>query len=472
MTSRRGGPCCYNVASETDGVMRLADMDHHAGTKLNTAKSHLVGNIRGWLRRWRRPLVFLLCVQSLAGAGAQHLSEPQFVQTLTNNSIMDGVVTAVAQDAQGYIWAGGATGLARYDAYQFVRFPLKEHAGDAEVISNVAPITAGRDGRLWLGVASVGLVALDPRTGLSVFYRHDPKNPHSLAGAAVRAIVADGAGGFWVGMQGGGLDHFHPATGRFEHVRVADGGLPDGNVSALLLDRRGDLWVGTGKGLVRKARAADRYLQVLRDPQDQARLARQTVSRLREDRAGRLWIGTMDNQLHRPNGALYRVTGDGQVTRIFGDVIVTNGIAFAPDNRTLYFTDTRRYRTWAFDFDLDHGVIGNRRLFADYNASGERPDGACVDVDGGLWTAFFSGGRIARYRPDGQIDTVIPLPVTNPTCLCFGGDDLKTLYVTTARKFLDPQRLSIEPEAGHLLAIHGVAQGLPEHRFSISGIVD
>lgn len=192
----------------------------------------------------------------------------------------------------------------------------------------------------------------------------------------------------------------------------------------------------------------------------------------RVDARGRLWIGTMDNQLHRPNGALYRVTGDGQVMRMFGDVIVTNGIAFAPDNRTLYFTDTRQYRTWAFDFDLDHGMIGNRRLFADYSASGERPDGACVDVDGGLWTAFFSGGRIARYRPDGQIDTIIRLPVTNPTCLCFGGDDLKTLYVTTARKFLDPQRLSIEPEAGHLLAIHGVAQGLPEHRFSISGIVD
>jgi sugar lactone lactonase YvrE len=84
---------------------------------------------------------------------------------------------------------------------------------------------------------------------------------------------------------------------------------------------------------------------------------------------------------------------------------------------------------------------------------------------GGLWTAFFSGSRVARYRPDGTIDTVITLPVTNPTCLCFGGSDLKTLYVTTARKFLDQQRLAIEPQAGHLLAIHGVAQGLPEHRF-------
>lgn len=188
----------------------------------------------------------------------------------------------------------------------------------------------------------------------------------------------------------------------------------------------------------------------------------------RVDARGRLWIGTMDNQLHRPNGALYRVSGDGGVTRMFGDVIVTNGIAFSPDNRTLYFTDTRRYRSWMFDFDLDDGVIRNRRLFADYSASGERPDGACVDVDGGLWTAFFSGGRVARYRPDGQIDTIIPLPATNPTCLCFGGNDLRTLYVTSARKFLDPQQLGLEPQAGHVLAIHGVAQGLPEHRFSIS----
>lgn len=186
----------------------------------------------------------------------------------------------------------------------------------------------------------------------------------------------------------------------------------------------------------------------------------------RVDARGRLWIGTMDNQLHRPNGSLYRVAGDGQVARIFGNVIVTNGIAFSPDNRTFYFTDTRRYCTWMFDFDVEDGVIRNRRLFADYSASKERPDGACVDAAGGLWTAFFSGGRVVRYRPDGQIDTIIPMPVTNPTCLCFGGSDLKTLYVTTARKFLDQRQLSIEPQAGHVHAIHGVAQGLPEHRFA------
>ena len=250
------------------------------------------------LKSWLRTLLLLLCFQaSLAGARVQHLSEPQFVQTLTNNSIMDGVVTAVVLDAQGYIWAGGATGLARYDGYQFVRFQLKTADGAPEVISAVTTITAARDGRLWLGLASVGVVALDPRSGRSVFYRHDPHNPQSLTDGLVRAIVSDGADGFWIGTQGGGLDHFDPASGKFEHLRAAQGGVPDDNIGALLLDRRGDLWIGSGKGLVRQSRAGGGYARVLRDPRDEARLARQAVIELREDRGGRLWVGTLSGGL-------------------------------------------------------------------------------------------------------------------------------------------------------------------------------
>jgi sugar lactone lactonase YvrE len=146
-------------------------------------------------------------------------------------------------------------------------------------------------------------------------------------------------------------------------------------------------------------------------------------------------------------------------------VIVSNGIAFAPDGKTLYFTDTRRHTTWRFGLDLDDGTLSNRRVFADYTASGERPDGACVDADGGIWTAFFAGRRVVRYRPDGAIDLVVPMPVTNPTCVCFGGTDLRTLYVTSATKFLTPPQRAAEPLAGGLFAIHGLGQGLPEHRF-------
>ena len=185
----------------------------------------------------------------------------------------------------------------------------------------------------------------------------------------------------------------------------------------------------------------------------------------RVDARGRLWIGTMDNQLHRPNGSLYRVDPDGGFTKIIGETIVSNGVAFAPDGGTLYFTDTRRHLSWAFDLDPDDGTVTTRRVFADYSASDERPDGACVDVDGCLWQAFFAGGRIVRYRPDGVIDRTIAVPVTNPTCLCFGGRDLKTLYVTSATKFLTPAQRAAEPLAGALLAIEGVGQGLPENRF-------
>jgi sugar lactone lactonase YvrE len=70
-----------------------------------------------------------------------------------------------------------------------------------------------------------------------------------------------------------------------------------------------------------------------------------------------------------------------------------------------------------------------------------------------------------RYRPDGVIDLVVPMPVTNPTCVCFGGDDLRTLYITTATKFLTPEQRASEPLAGSLLAVQGVGQGMPEHRF-------
>lgn len=186
----------------------------------------------------------------------------------------------------------------------------------------------------------------------------------------------------------------------------------------------------------------------------------------RVDARGRLWIGTMDNALHWPNGSLYRLDADASVTRIFGDIIVTNGITFSPDNRKFYFTDTRRYCTWQFDFDADEGRITDRRLLADHTGTKDRPDGACVDVDGCIWIAFFSGARVVRYRPDGMVDLTIALPVMNPTCVCFGEPDLKTLFITSATKFLAPANLGEDRQDGNVFAVRGIGQGLPEHRFA------
>ena len=261
---------------------------------------------------------------------------------------------------------------------------------------------------------------------------------------------------WWLDIERPKLQSFDPSTGRhavrpFATTSLGSQALGDDGDHLLALDL-----------------ALYRCTWPAGEPRLLAQVERGLDNRLndgRVDARGRFWVGTMDNQLHRPQGALYRVDPDGSVQRCLGGVIVSNGLAFAPDSRTLYFTDTRSYRTWRFDFDLDAGVLSNPRLFADYQDTRERPDGACVDVDGGLWTAFFGGGRVARYRPDGVIDVVVPLPVTNPTCVCFGGADLRTLYITTAAKFLTPEQRAAEPLAGSLLAVHGLAQGLPEHRF-------
>ncbi len=183
------------------------------------------------------------------------------------------------------------------------------------------------------------------------------------------------------------------------------------------------------------------------------------------DAHGNLWIGTMDNGLAAPTGSFYRVGADGTVTRQFGDVIVSNTVALSPDQRTLYFSDTRRYLTWAFDLDPEHGTLSNRRVFVDHRERRERPDGACVDSEGALWVAMFAGARVDRYTPDGRLARSIGLPVTNPTCVCLGGPEYRTLFVTTARKFLTAERLSQEPLAGSVLAIEVEIPGMPERRF-------
>ena len=261
---------------------------------------------------------------------------------------------------------------------------------------------------------------------------------------------------WWIDIERPKLQNYDPSTGETTAMP-----LPGAFAGTQALTRAGDRLLAEDLTLYR------------RGPTDGSRTVVASVesaldNRLndgRVDARGRFWVGTMDNQLHRPNGSLYRIDPDGSVARIDGDVIVSNGIAFSPDGRTLYFTDTRRHLCYAYDLDLDDGAVTNKRIFADHRSTGDRPDGACVDVDGCIWMAFFAGGRIVRHRPDGTVDRVVAMPVTNPTCLCFGGAGLRTLYVTSATKFLSPEQRENEPLAGSLFAIDGLGQGLPEHLF-------
>src|SRR5262249_54369065 len=151
-------------------------------------------------------------------------------------------------------------------------------------------------------------------------------------------------------------------------------------------------------------------------------------------------------------GFLYRYDPDGTLHRIFGDIEVPNGLAFSPDGATLHFCDSPTRRLMAHALDTTTGALGPARLFAESPPPGV-PDGAAADAEGCLWVAHFDGARLTRFTPDGRIDRVVPLPVPRPTAVCFGGDGLDTLFVTSARINLTEAALTEAPLSGSLFAL-------------------
>ena len=184
------------------------------------------------------------------------------------------------------------------------------------------------------------------------------------------------------------------------------------------------------------------------------------------DRQGRFWAGTMDQALTHPTGTLYRIDDNLRVTAMVSGFVVTNGIAWSPDDRTLYVTDTVNRQILAFDFDRDSGDISGRRVFAQIPYSDGFPDGLTVSADGDVWSAHWDGWRITRYSPGGAIRQVFRMPVPRPTSCMFGGADLSTLYVTSAADGLPDDALAAAPLSGALFAIPTDTVGLPETRFA------
>jgi sugar lactone lactonase YvrE len=174
----------------------------------------------------------------------------------------------------------------------------------------------------------------------------------------------------------------------------------------------------------------------------------------------------MDCEIRAPTGALYRIDPDRSSQRMFDGISVPNSAAFSPDDRTFYFADTPRHLIWAFDLDVDAGTIANRRVLADLTARRGLPDGSCVDAEGFLWNAEFAGAQLIRYAPDGRVDRTVALPVTSPTCCCFGGDKLAILYVVSSTHRHSEQQRRAEPCSGGLLALDVGVRGLPEAMYA------
>lgn len=192
------------------------------------------------------------------------------------------------------------------------------------------------------------------------------------------------------------------------------------------------------------------------------------------DPKGRFWFGTMQNNiaedgsdlpLTETSGAIYCFDTDRRIERIEDGLSISNTFVWSPDQQWFYTADTPTGRIFAYRYDSATGKLSDPRLFAEIEGLG-LPDGSTIDSEGYLWNARWGGGCIVRFAPDGTIDRTVDIPATKVTSCAFGGDDLSTLFVTTARQGLDETRLEKEPQAGGLFAFEPGVTGLPERKFA------
>ncbi|MBV8034193.1 ligand-binding sensor domain-containing diguanylate cyclase [Roseateles sp.] len=234
----------------------------------------------------RKGYATLLIASGLAGPA--WAVTPRFEPVGEADSLRDRAVSALAMDAQGFLWVGMPDGLQRFDGYRFRRHPLRDPADSAPVDQFVRSLLADPRGGLWVAAGNSGLAWLDTASGQWTRWARTEGGPiDALAPAsnAVRALALEPDGSLWVGTQGG-LSRLDPQRRGFTHMRGAGSGLPDDRIAALLRDRHGTLWIGSWQGLARKRAGSDRIEPVALG------LARPQITLLAETRDGRVLVGT------------------------------------------------------------------------------------------------------------------------------------------------------------------------------------
>jgi sugar lactone lactonase YvrE len=185
------------------------------------------------------------------------------------------------------------------------------------------------------------------------------------------------------------------------------------------------------------------------------------------DHFGRLWVGSSHAKESDPRGALWCVLPNGKC--FLGDVgfAVSNGPAFSLDGKTMYFNDSAGKKTFAYDISADDPMPRNRRVLISYTHEEGMPDGLTVDVEGNIWVAHWGGARITQFTNSGFRLRHVQVPAPHVTTVGFGGENLATLYVTTARDGMSPDALQLWPQSGDLFALKPGVHGVPEPLFPL-----
>jgi sugar lactone lactonase YvrE len=265
---------------------------------------------------------------------------------------------------------------------------------------------------------------------------------------------------YYCDIPGHRLNRFDPRSGELRHWQF------DTDVSCVAPRLDGALLLAMRDGLWRFDASRNTRMPVAAPPYDPK------IERFNDgkcDPMGRFWVGTIYEPRDSASASLHRLAR-GRLTRMLGDATVLNGLAWSPNGRTMHWSDTKSHTIYAADFDMAAGELSRSRVFARFPVRGAdmalenyggRPDGAAMDTQGCCWVAMFEGQRLVRLSPDGELLQELRLPVRCPTMPCFGGADLRTLYITTARENRPPLELLEQTFAGCVLSVEVDVPGLP-----------
>jgi sugar lactone lactonase YvrE len=270
----------------------------------------------------------------------------------------------------------------------------------------------------------------------------------------------DEAALYWIDIAGMAVHRFHPESDRHRSWPLP------AEPGCIAQNAEGGLIVAMRSGISMLDTNTGALIPLLDAPYDPKKMR---FNDGRCDSVGRLWVGTLYDPRDEAAGSLFAVER-GIVRDAGKPVTVSNGVAFSADNRTLYHADTTAHRITAYDFDITSGTLGSSRLFKQFSTDkgsgyGGRPDGAAVDSENAYWCAMYEGGRILRLAPRGEILREIVIPAQCPTMVAFGGPDLRTLYVTTARRGRADAELERYPLSGCVFVLRVDVPGRIEHAY-------
>lgn len=265
----------------------------------------------------------------------------------------------------------------------------------------------------------------------------------------------------WVDIEASRIGLFDPATGNNDFLHLP------AHVGAVVPTSVGDLLLATAAGLMRMDPSTG-VVTLLLDPELDRPGNRFNDGKC--DPWGRFWAGTMAYDFEPLAGSLWRLDGDGRITRQRRQLTISNGLAWSQDRGTLYFIDSPTLKVMAFPLTSSGEIAAEPSICVqipeDWDAV---PDGMCIDAEGMLWIALFGGGAVTRWDPiSGQLLDRLALPCRQVTSCCFGGPHLDQLFMTTARREMDAAAIAAEPLAGGLFQADVGVKGLPADTFQVA----